>query len=232
MTMYAAGLKPGTRILIVEDDPSISRLLELELRHRGLDARPVTDGLAALDAVETFRPQAIVLDILLPGMDGERILQRLRRQGNRTPVIMLTAKDRPLDKIRNLDTGADDYLTKPFDIDELMARLRAVMRRVEPDELIRVGDLEVNITTRQVHRGGQEIELTAREFALLEYLARNARHVLSRDTILDHVWREHPDVDPNVVDVYIGYLRRKLDTPGSPKLIQTVRGVGFMLREA
>src|SRR5690606_7590568 len=100
---------------IVEDDPSISRLLELELRHRGLDARPVTDGLAALDAVETFRPQAIVLDILLPGMDGERILQRLRRQGNRTPVIMLTAKDRPLDKIRNLDTGADDYLTKPFD---------------------------------------------------------------------------------------------------------------------
>lgn len=232
MTMYAAGLKPGTRILIVEDDPSISRLLELELRHRGLDARPVTDGLAALDAVETFRPQAIVLDILLPGMDGERILQRLRRQGNRTPVIMLTAKDRPLDKIRNLDTGADDYLTKPFDIDELMARLRAVMRRVEPDELIRVGDLEVNITTRQVHRGGQEIELTAREFALLEYLARNARHVLSRDTILDHVWREHPDVDPNVVDVYIGYLRRKLDTPGSPKLIQTVRGVGFTLREA
>lgn len=232
MTMYAAGLKPGTRILIVEDDPSISRLLELELRHRGLDARPVTDGLAALDAVETFRPQAIVLDILLPGMDGERILQRLRRQGNRTPVIMLTAKDRPLDKIRNLDTGADDYLTKPFDIDEIMARLRAVMRRVEPDELIRVGDLEVNITTRQVHRGGQEIELTAREFALLEYLARNARHVLSRDTILDHVWREHPDVDPNVVDVYIGYLRRKLDTPGSPKLIQTVRGVGFTLREA
>jgi len=232
VTMYAAGLKPGTRILIVEDDPSISRLLELELRHRGLDARPVTDGLAALDAVETFRPQAIVLDILLPGMDGERILQRLRRQGNRTPVIMLTAKDRPLDKIRNLDTGADDYLTKPFDIDELMARLRAVMRRVEPDELIRVGDLEVNITTRQVHRGGQEIELTAREFALLEYLARNARHVLSRDTILDHVWREHPDVDPNVVDVYIGYLRRKLDTPGSPKLIQTVRGVGFTLREA
>ena len=232
MTMYAAGLKPGTRILIVEDDPSISRLLELELRHRGLDARPVTDGLAALDAVESFRPQAIVLDILLPGMDGERILQRLRKQGDRTPVIMLTAKDRPLDKIRNLDTGADDYLTKPFDIDELLARLRAVMRRIEPDDLVRVGDLEVNMTTREVRRDDRTIELTAREFALLEYLARNARHVLSRDAILNHVWREHPDVDPNVVDVYIGYLRKKLDTPGSPRLIQTVRGVGFTLREA
>jgi DNA-binding response OmpR family regulator len=229
--MHAAGPKPGTRILVVEDDPAISRLLQLELGHRGLDVRPVTDGLAALDAVASFRPQAIVLDILLPGMDGEKILERLRRAGDQTPVIMLTARDRARDKIRNLDTGADDYLTKPFDIDELLARLRAVLRRVEPDEIMRIGDLEVNTTTREVRRGDTPIDLTAREYDLLEYLARNARHVLSRETILAHVWREHPDADPNVVDVYIGYLRRKLDTDGAPRLIHTVRGVGFTLRE-
>jgi DNA-binding response OmpR family regulator len=229
--MHAAGPKPGTRILVVEDDPAISRLLQLELGHRGLDVRPVTDGLAALDAVASFRPQAIVLDILLPGMDGEKILERLRRAGDQTPVIMLTARDRARDKIRNLDTGADDYLTKPFDIDELLARLRAVLRRVEPDEIMRIGDLEVNTTTREVRRGDTPIDLTAREYDLLEYLAHNARHVLSRETILAHVWREHPDADPNVVDVYIGYLRRKLDTDGAPRLIQTVRGVGFTLRE-
>jgi DNA-binding response OmpR family regulator len=230
--MHGPGLKPGTRILIVEDDASIARLLELELGHRGLDARPVTDGLAALDAVASFRPQAIILDILLPGMDGETILARLRRQGDTTPVIMLTARDRASDKIRNLDTGADDYLTKPFDIDELLARLRAVLRRVEPDDIVRVGGLEVNTTLREVRQGDAPVALTAREYDLLEYLARNARHVLSRDAILAAVWREHPDVDPNVVDVYIGYLRRKLEGAGAPRQIQTVRGVGFTLREA
>ncbi len=226
--MQRSGLRPGTRVLVVEDDLSISRLLQLELEHRGLEVRPVADGLAALNAVDTFKPHAIVLDILLPGMDGEHILRRLRRDGNHTPVIMLTARDRASDKIRNLDTGADDYLTKPFDIDELIARLRAVLRRVDPDEAIRVADLEVDPETRMVRRGGRSVELTAREFDLLEYLATNARHVLSRSAILDHVWREHPEADPNVVDVYIGYLRRKLD---SPRLIHTVRGVGFSLRE-
>jgi DNA-binding response OmpR family regulator len=231
VTMQTPSLKPGTRILVVEDDPSISRLLELELGHRGLDVRPVTDGLAALDAIVRFRPQAIVLDILLPGMDGERILQQLRRAGDATPVIMLTARDRAADKIRNLDTGADDYLTKPFDIDELLARLRAVMRRIEPDDFIRIADLEINTTLREVRRGDHGIDLTVREYDLLEYLGRNARHVLSRDAILAQVWRERSDADPNVVDVYIGYLRRKLDRHGAPRLIQTVRGVGFTLRE-
>jgi len=225
-------LRPGTKILIVEDDPSISRLLQLELEHRGLEVRLVADGLAALDAVASFHPQAIVLDILLPGMDGEKILQKLRGQGIRTPVIMLTARDRPHDKIRNLDTGADDYLTKPFDIDELVARLRAVLRRVEPDEVLRVADLELNTDTREVRRGDRRIDLTTREYELLEYLGRNARHVLSRDALLSHVWRELPDADPNVVDVYIGYLRKKLDRDGDPRLIQTVRGVGFTLRES
>lgn len=229
--MALSVLKPGTKILVVEDDPSISRLLQLELEHRGLVVELVADGMVALDVVEAVRPQAIVLDILLPGVDGEKILERLRRQGIRTPVIMLTARDRPHDKIRNLDTGADDYLTKPFDIDELLARLRAVLRRVEPEEILRVTDLEINTTTREVRRGDRVIDLTMREYELLEYLGRNARHVLSRDTLLKYIWRELPEADPNVVDVYIGYLRKKLDQAGAPRLIQTVRGVGFTLRE-
>jgi DNA-binding response OmpR family regulator len=164
-------------------------------------------------------------------MDGEQILQRLRRQGDATPVIMLTARDRPHDKVRNLDIGADDYLTKPFHIEELLARLRAVLRRVVGDEVLRVGDLEINTATRQVQRGQRQIELTAREFDLLEFMARNARRVLSRDLILDRVWHNSLDVDTNVVDVYIGYLRRKVDLSGEPRLIQTIRGAGFALRE-
>jgi two-component system response regulator MprA/two-component system response regulator TrcR len=224
-------MKVGTRILLVEDDRSISRLLQLELERRELVVRPVFDGLAVLSEIEEFAPQAIVLDVLLPGMDGERVLNQIRRRGIATPVVMLTARDSPRDKARTLDTGADDYLTKPFDIEELLARLRAVLRRVEPEELLRVADLEVNTTTRQVRRGARRIDLTTREYDLLEYLAHNARRILSRDQLLDRVWRETPEADPNVVDVYIGYLRRKIDLPGEPRLIQTVRGVGFTLRE-
>ena len=224
-------MKAGTRILLVEDDRSISRLLQLELERRELVVRPVYDGLAVLPAIEAFAPQAIVLDVLLPGMDGERVLNQIRRRGIATPVVMLTARDSPRDKARTLDTGADDYLTKPFDTEELLARLRAVLRRVEPEEVLRVGDLEMNTTTRQVRRGARRIELTTREYDLLEYLAHNARRILSRDQLLDRVWRETPEADPNVVDVYIGYLRRKIDLPDEPRLIQTVRGVGFTLRE-
>ena len=224
-------MKPGTRILLVEDDRAIARLLQLELEHRGLAVRCVFDGPSALPAVAEFAPDAIILDILLPGMDGERVLHHLRAGGTTVPIIMLTARDRPRDKVRNLDTGADDYLTKPFDTEELLARLRAVLRRVEHDDVLRVADLEVNTTTRQVRRGGRRLDLTPREYDLLELLARNARRVLPRDVILDRVWRETPDADPNVVDVYIGYLRRKLDGPAEPRLIKTVRGVGFALRE-
>jgi DNA-binding response OmpR family regulator len=224
-------LKAGTRILVVEDDRSIARLLQLELERRELTVRMAFDGPSVLPAIEEFAPQAIVLDVLLPGMDGERVLRLMRRQGIGTPVVMLTARDAPRDKARTLDTGADDYLTKPFDIEELLARLRAVLRRVEPEEVIHVGDLEVNTTTHQVRRGTRRIELTAREYDLLDYLARNARRILPRDLILERVWRETPEADPNVVDVYIGYLRRKIDLPGEPRLIQTVRAVGFTLRE-
>jgi len=224
-------MKPGTRILVVEDDHTIARLLQLELEHRGAVVRCVFDGPSALPAVEEFVPAAIILDILLPGMDGEQVLDQLRRRGFRVPVIMLTARDRPRDKVRNLDLGADDYLTKPFDVEELMARLRALFRRVEGDELLRVADLEVNTSTRQVQRGERQIELTAREYDLLEFMARNARRVLPRDLILVRVWEHTPDVDTNVVDVYIGYLRKKIDAPGAARLIHTVRGVGFALRE-
>ena len=224
-------MRRGTRLLLVEDDRAIARLLQLELEHRGLAVRAVFDGPAALPAIAAFAPQAIILDILLPGLDGERVLREIRRRGIGTPIVLLTARDRPRDKVRGLDGGADDYLTKPFDIEELVARLRAVLRRVEPEEVLRVGDLEVNTATREVRRGARRIALTAREFGLLAFLARNARRVLPRELILDRVWRETPEADPNVVDVYIGYLRRKIDRPDEPRLIRTVRGAGFTLRE-
>jgi DNA-binding response OmpR family regulator len=224
-------MKPGTRILLVEDDRAISRLLQLELEHRGYTVQCVYDGPSAMPAVETFGPDVIVLDILLPGMDGERVLQQVRGSGLATPIVMLTARDLARDKIRNLDGGADDYLTKPFDTDELLARLRAVLRRVEPEEVVRIGDLAVNLGTRQAWRGNREIALTTREFDLLAFMAQNARQALPRDLLLDRVWGHALDADPNVVDVYIGYLRRKIDPPGEPRLIQTIRGVGFTLRE-
>lgn len=222
-------IRRGTRILVVEDDSSISRLLQLELEHRGIDVRVEANGLSALAALESFRPDAVVLDILLPGMDGEHVLNRIRGEGCHLPVIMLTARDAARDKIRTLNTGADDYLTKPFDVEELIARLGAIMRRVEPAEVLRVGDLELDADAVTVRRGGAFVQLTAREFELLHFLALNAGRVLSRDMILDRVWNSG-EVDPNVVDVYIGYLRRKIDSEGRTPMIRTVRSVGFTLR--
>lgn len=224
-------MKAGTKVLVIEDDRSIARLLQMELEHRGLNVECVFEGLSAIATVEEFHPDAIILDIMLPGVDGERLLENLRRGGSTIPIIMLTARDKPSDKIRNLDTGADDYLTKPFHVEELMARLRAVLRRVESDEVLQVADLEINTATRQVHRSGAAIQLTTREYELLEFMARNERRVLSRDLILDRVWHDTLDVGTNVVDVYVGYLRKKIDQPSVPRLIQTVRGVGFALRE-
>lgn len=221
----------GIRILVVEDDRSISRLLQLELTHRGMVVDVAPDGMTGHDLAAQDRHDIILLDILLPGMDGEHLLARIRRDGVRTPVIMLTARDADRDKIRNLEAGADDYLTKPFNIDELVARMRAVLRRVAPPHHLAVADLVIDPESREVRRDGQAVDLTAREFDLLHYLARNQRTVLTRAQILDEVWSERPDVDPNVIDVYIGYLRKKIDRPGLPRLIRTVRGVGFSLRE-
>ncbi len=223
-------IQRGTRILVVEDDSSISRLLQLELEHRGFVVQVEADGLGVLPALESFRPDAVVLDILLPGLDGEHVLHRIRSQASQLPVIMLTARDGPRDKIRNLNHGADDYLTKPFDIEELVARLGAVLRRVQPSSVVRVADLELDPAAVTVRRGGDAIQLTAREFEVLHVLARNAGRVVSRDVLLDGVWVD-ADVDPNVVDVYIGYLRRKVDGPGRRPLIRTVRGIGFTLRD-
>src|SRR5215217_141473 len=225
-------MKPGTRILIIEDDRSIARLLKLELEHRSLNVRCAYDGPSGLEAAAEFEPAAVVLDIMLPGIDGVGVLKRLRQQGNRVPVIMLTARDASADKVHSLDTGADDYLTKPFNTEELMARLRALLRRVEGGEVLRVADLEINTATREVKRGKRQVEnLTAREYELLEFMARNPRRVLSRDLLLSRVWEQEFGVETNVVDVYIGYLRKKIDGLGETPLIQTIRGVGYALRE-
>jgi DNA-binding response OmpR family regulator len=225
-------MRPGTRILLVEDDRSIASFVEPELEHLGFRVRCAYDGPSGLEEAQRFEPELIVLDIMLPGLDGVGVLKRLRQAGSRVPIIMLTARDTTLDKVHSLDHGADDYLTKPFDIEELTARIRALFRRAEGDEVLRVADLEVNTATREVRRGDREIELTAREYELIEFMARHPRRVLSRDLLLSRVWDQEFGLTTNVVDVYIGYLRKKIDTPGEAKLIRTVRGAGYALREA
>jgi DNA-binding response OmpR family regulator len=225
-------MRPGTRILLVEDDRAIAGFVEPELERLGLLVRCAYDGVAALEEAQKFGPALIVLDIMLPGLDGVGVLKRLREGGSRVPVIMLTARDTTLDKVHSLDRGADDYLTKPFDIEELLARIRALLRRAEGDEILRVADLEINTSTREVRREEREIELTAREYELLEFMAQNPRRVLSRDLLLSRVWDEELGLTTNVVDVYVGYLRRKVDAPGEEKLIRTVRGAGYTLKEA
>jgi DNA-binding response OmpR family regulator len=172
-----------------------------------------------------------VLDIMLPKLDGAGVLKRLRQVGSRVPVVMLTARDATMDKVHSLDHGADDYLTKPFDMEELGARIRALLRRVEGDEVLRVADLEVNTATREVHRGEREIELTAREYELLEVMARSPRRVFSQDLLLRRVWDREAGITTNIVEVYIAYLRKKIDARGEQKLIRTVRGAGYALKE-
>ena len=225
-------MKSGTRILLVEDDRSIAGFVEPELEHLGFNVRCAYDGVAGLEEAETFAPALVILDIMLPGLDGVGVLKRIRQGGSRIPVVMLTARDTTLDKVHSLDLGADDYLTKPFDIEELLARIRALLRRAEGDEVLRVADLEVNTSTREVRRADREIELTTREYDLLEFMARNQRRVLSREFLLSRVWDDDFALTTNLVDVYVSYLRKKVDAPGEEKLIRTVRGAGYALREA
>ena len=218
--------------MVVEDDRSIARLLELEFEHRGFAVRCAYDGPSGLEAAEKFKPTVILLDIMLPGMDGVGVLKELRRRGSQeVRVLMLTARDAPSDKVHSLDLGADDYVTKPFNLEELLARLRALVRRAGGEEVLRVADLEVNTATREVRRGERRIDLTAREHELLEFMAQNPRRVLSRDLLLSRVWEQEYGVETNVVDVYMGYLRKKIEEPGRPRIIQTVRGAGYALRE-
>jgi two-component system response regulator MprA/two-component system response regulator TrcR len=225
-------MRQGARILLVEDDRSIAGFVEPELEHLGFSVRCAYDGHAGIEEAQAFGPALIILDIMLPGLDGVGVLRRLRQGGSKVPVIMLTARDSTLDKVHSLDSGADDYLTKPFDIEELLARIRALLRRAEGDEILRVADLEINTSTREVRRADREIEFTAREYELLEFMARNPRRVLSRDLLLSHVWDEEFGLTTNLVDVYIGYLRKKVDAPGEERLIRTVRGAGYALKGA
>ena len=224
-------MKRDAKILLVEDDRSIAGFVEPELEHLGFHVRCAYDGISGLEEARAFSPALIILDIMLPKLDGVGVLKRLRRSGSRVPVVMLTARDTTLDKVHSLDLGADDYLTKPFDIEELLARIRALLRRAEGDEILRVADLEVNTSTREVSRAGRQVDLTAREYELLEFMARNSRRVLSREFLLSRVWDEELGLTTNLVDVYVSYLRKKVDAPGENKLIRTVRGAGYALRE-
>jgi two-component system response regulator MprA/two-component system response regulator TrcR len=224
-------MKLGARILIVEDDRSIARLVELYLEQRSFVVRCTYNGHAALKAAVEFEPTVIILDIMLPGLDGVGVLKELRRRGNTVPVIMLTARDTPMDKIHSLDLGADDYITKPFDMGELLARLRALVRRVEGEDVLQIADLKINAATREVWRGVRRIDLTAREFDLLKFLARHPRQVLSRDLLRSRVWGQNSAIGTNIVDVYIGYLRKKIDAGEEVQHIKTIWGVGYTLRD-
>ncbi|OES43826.1 response regulator transcription factor [Domibacillus iocasae] len=221
----------GQRILIVEDEERIARVLELELEHEGYETKKVLDGLDALSAFREETFDLVLLDVMLPGLDGMGVLRRIR-QGSSVPVILLTAKDDVADKVDGLDLGASDYVTKPFDMDELLARIRAALRTTVQSASLSAADLAVNEESREVKRAGQLIDLTPREYDLLVYLLKNKRHVLSREQLLDGVWGYDYYGDTNVVDVYIRYVRNKIDKPFDGPLIHTVRGVGYVLKES
>jgi len=222
-------------VLVVDDDPAIITALERGLRVEGFAVRSASGGVAALREVELRSPDVMVLDINMPDLDGVSVTRTLRANGEDVPICVLSANDEVAHRVAGLEAGADDYMVKPFALPELVARLRALLRRAgaasEGDgEVVEVGDLMVDPARRIARRGEREMELTRREFDLLEVLARNDGLVLSRSQLLERVWGYDFEIDSNVVDVFVGYLRRKLEVGGEPRLIQTVRGVGFVLR--
>jgi two-component system, OmpR family, response regulator len=219
------------RLLLVEDDAKLARAVGRGLRHEGYAVDVVDDGDAALTRAAVWDYDAVVLDVMLPGRDGFEVCRTLRQRECWAPILMLTARGRVGDRIRGLDVGADDYLAKPFDFGELLARLRALVRRVPAQRPVRleIGDLIVDPSTHEVARAGVPVVLTAREFAVLEYLARRAGEAVTRASLLDHVWDENFAGSTNIVDVYVGYLRRKLEQPFGRPLIRTIRGVGYAL---
>lgn len=223
-----------TRILIVEDEKQIARFLELELQHEGYTVDVKYDGRDGLKAVEQSEPDLVLLDIMLPGINGMEVCRRIR-QFSEVPVIMLTAKDETTDKVMGLDLGANDYITKPFVIEELLARIRVALRKKDsspkPVRNLVIGDLTMDISKHHVIRGNQVIDLTKREYDLLEYLIRNKGIALSREQILENAWGFDYMGDTNVVDVYIRYLRSKIDESHETKLIHTIRGVGYIMKE-
>jgi len=222
-----------TRVLIVDDEPAVRAALDRALRLDGYDVALAADGHEALDRVAEVRHDAIVLDVAMPGLDGLQVCRRLRDAGDRTPVLMLTARDAIDDRVAGLDAGADDYLVKPFALRELIARLRALMRRIEEPAQPRLefADLSLDLVTREVQRGERPIDLSRTEFSLLEMFLEHPRHVLTRSQIFERVWGYDFGPTSNSLGVYVGYLRRKLEEGGEPRLIHTVRGVGYALRE-
>lgn len=223
------------RILVVDDEPNINDLISTSLKFSGFDVRSAMNGAQALTIAEEFKPHALVLDVMMPGMNGFEVCEKLRKDGLKVGVLFLTAKDSTDDKVTGLTIGGDDYMVKPFSLEELIARVRAILRRTGDiqididDELIRFADLELNEATHEVRRGGNLIELSPTEFTLLRYLLINADRVVSKAQILDHVWQYDFRGDAGIVETYISYLRKKIDTY-EPQLIHTVRGVGYRLR--
>jgi len=220
------------RILIIEDDEEILRVLNRVLTYEGYIVDTALTGKAGLTLAGEQRPDLVVLDLMLPNIDGLDVCRRLQKLGNQ-PILILTAKDTLEDQIKGLDTGADDYMVKPFEIDELLARIRALLRRTAADRIkvLEFGDLTLDSSTRKARRGDREIVLTAKEYDLLDLFMRHPRHVMTREVIFDKVWDYDFGGESNVLDVYIRYLRQKLEAEGEPRLIYTVRGVGYVLRE-
>jgi len=225
----------AAHILVVEDESKLARLIASELQYEGYRVTAAYDGWEGIQAAREATPDLLVLDWMLPGVSGLEICQRLRETHDKVPIVLLTAKDSVRDRVQGLDAGADDYLVKPFSIEELFARIRAHLRREQDDEseaeLLQFEDLSLDTGTREVYRGQRAIELTAKEFDLLKYLLSHPRQVLTRDRILEHVWGNDFLGDSNIIEVYVRYLRLKLEAEGERRLIQTVRGVGYVLRE-
>ncbi|MBR7741680.1 response regulator transcription factor [Phycicoccus sp. BSK3Z-2] len=226
----------AVRVLVVDDEPHLTELLSMALRYEGWDVRTAASGLQAVRTAKEFGPDAVVLDMMLPDFDGMEVLRRMRGEDPDVPVLFLTAKDAVEDRVAGLTAGGDDYVTKPFSLEEVVARLRALMRRTavsarDEDSLLVVGDLTMDEDSHEVTRGGAEVRLTATEFELLRYLMRNPRRVLSKAQILDRVWNYDFGGQANVVELYISYLRKKIDAGRAP-MIHTMRGVGYVLKPA
>ncbi len=222
----------GTRILVIEDDEAIVRFVRRGLAYENYEVEVATDGLTGLQKAQQDPPDLVVLDLMLPGLDGMEVCRRLRA-GSNVPILILTARDSVNDRVMGLDMGADDYMVKPFNLDELLARIRALLRRTKPalPQVLRFADLELDTGTRQARRGERTITLTSKEYDLLELFLLHPRQVLTRDFIFDRVWGYDFGGASNIIEVYMRYLRQKLEEGGEPRLLYTVRGVGYVLRE-